>query len=61
MGTCHRFKDGVTKVKDSLLAQGYPSFTLEDFHDTVRDWPRLVTVVKFQQPILCHISLITDI
>ena len=25
----------MTKIKDSLLAQGYPAFTLEDFHDTV--------------------------
>ena len=23
------------RIKDSLLALGYPSFTLEDFHDTV--------------------------
>ena len=36
LATVCRFKDAVTKVKDSLLAQGYPSFTLEDFHDTVR-------------------------
>ena len=31
-----RFRDTITSIKDSLLAQGYPSFTMEDFHDTVR-------------------------
>jgi len=30
-----RFRDAVVRIKDSLLALGYPSFTLEDFHDTV--------------------------
>lgn len=31
-----RFRDVVNKQKDGLLAMGYPSFTLEDFHDSVR-------------------------
>lgn len=35
MFTNCRFRDAVIKIKDSLLAMGYPSFTLEDFHDTV--------------------------
>lgn len=54
---CDRFKDAVTNVKDSLLAQGYPSFTLEDFHDTVRDRPRLVRVVSLNElePVLSQI------
>lgn len=28
-----RFREAVEKLKDQLLALGYPSFTLEDFHD----------------------------
>jgi ubiquitin thioesterase protein OTUB1 len=32
-----RFKLSVEQSKDSLLAMGYPSFTLEDFHDTFID------------------------
>lgn len=30
-----RFREAVLKIKGALIASGYPSFTLEDFHDTV--------------------------
>ncbi len=30
-----RFRAAVIKIRDGLLANGYPSFTLEDFHDNV--------------------------
>ena len=32
---CFRFRDAVNKQKSVLLAMGYPTFTLEDFHDSV--------------------------
>lgn len=32
-----RFKAAVVTVRDALLAVGYPSFTLEDFHDSFID------------------------
>ncbi len=30
-----RFRAAVIQIRDGLLANGYPSFTLEDFHDNV--------------------------
>ena len=30
-----RFKSYATKTKDELVALGFPSFTIEDFHDVV--------------------------
>ena len=36
MDVC-RFREAIIKCKDSLLALGdYPSFTVDDFHETVR-------------------------
>lgn len=31
-----KFRDLALKSKDSLVALGFPQFTVEDFHDTVR-------------------------
>ena len=30
-----RFKEVITKSKDSLVALGFPTFTIEDFHSVV--------------------------
>lgn len=32
----NKFRDLALKSKDSLVALGFPQFTVEDFHDTVR-------------------------
>lgn len=34
-----KFRDLALKSKDSLVALGFPQFTVEDFHDTVRLHP----------------------
>lgn len=40
-----RFREAVVGIRDSLLANGYPSFTLEDFHDTVSSLPSCYAIV----------------
>lgn len=32
-----KFRELALKSKDNLVALGFPQFTVEDFHDTVRD------------------------
>jgi len=34
---CFRFKDIAARSKEMLLSLGFPQFTLEDFHDVVRN------------------------
>ena len=40
-----RFKAAVSQCRSSLLSLGYPSFTLEDFHDTVCYHSRIITLL----------------
>ena len=40
-----RFKAAVSQCRSSLLSLGYPSFTLEDFHDTVCCHSRIITLL----------------
>ena len=48
-----RFRDAVNKQKDALLSMGYPSFTLEDFHDTVSPPPSSSPALDRRFSVLC--------
>ena len=42
-----RFKEVASKSKDDLVTLGFPEFTIEDFHETVR----LLKAILFLQKI----------
>ena len=47
----HRFKAVADRTKDDLIALGYPSYTVEDFHETVSGVQRLCKVRSFLGPV----------
>ena len=53
----HRFCSVLEQNKLALESLGYPSFTLEDFHDNVSVTIYSITTVYFYSQLTCNVCL----
>lgn len=50
-----RFYDIASKSKETLVNLGFPKFTVEDFHDTVRIlWYPIKPAAYLTEPVICN-------